>query len=409
MKKLKNKVFWVLWAILTVFLISILGIWNVQSYRQEENHVSQALRRMDENRNNRIPILQREEQNEEDRIPTEIFMDATIYTAILDTDFHVLEVINHTMGEVSDEQIKEVAEKIIAKDTKRGLYIGNLYLEEYSYLFTKNQNMLIIMEHTSIKETLMQVLRTSFLLFVLLEIVIILLSKKLTKWMIQPVMHSFEKQKQFIADASHELKTPLSVIMASAEVLENEPEEKKWVENIKSEAERMNHLVSNLLEMAKSENAVKEQYKEENLSKIVEKEVLTFESIIYEKELKVEYHIAEDISFLCEANQIKQVISILLDNAIKHSSEKGTIGVILQKEKSNIFLSVKNEGKTIPKEEQEKIFERFYRADASRNRNENRYGLGLAIAKNIVENHKGKILVHSENGNTIFKIVFKIK
>ena len=189
--------------------------------------------------------------------------------------------------------------------------------------------------------------------------------------------------------------------------MENEPEEKKWLDNIKSESERMSNLVSDLLDMAKSENGIKEQYINENLSKLIERSVLTFESLIYEKDIKLDYNIEENINFTCNSNQIKQVIGILIDNAIKHSCLKGEIKINLKKERGNIVLTVTNKGKEIPKEEQEKIFERFYRGDESRNRSENRYGLGLAIAKNIVTNHNGKIGVISENGYTTFKIIFK--
>ena len=129
---------------------------------------------------------------------------------------------------------------------------------------------------------------------------------------------------------------------------------------------------------------------------------------MYEKDIKLDYKIEENIKFLCNGNQIKQLVSILLDNAIKHTYSKGKIEVELKKEKANaIVLTITNQGKEIPKEEQEKIFERFYRIDESRNRNDNRYGLGLAIAKNIVTNHNGEISVISENGHTTFKIFFK--
>ena len=287
------------------------------------------------------------------------------------------------------------------------MQIGNLYFDSYSYLFTRNNDSLVIIDNSKAQDKLIQILKTSIFMFAGLELIIILISVNLTKWIIKPVIESFNKQKQFIEDASHELKTPISVIIASAEALENEPEEKKWLDNIKSESERMSNLVSDLLDMAKSENGIKEQYTNENLSKLVERSVLTFESLIYEKDIKLDYNIEENINFTCNSNQIKQVIGILIDNAIKHSCLKGEIKINLKKEKGNIVLTVTNKGKEIPKEEQEKIFERFYRGDESRNRNENRYGLGLAIAKNIVTNHNGKIGVISENGYTTFKIIFK--
>ena len=187
------------------------------------------------------------------------------------------------------------------------------------------------------------------------------------------------------------------------------PKEYKWIENIKSEANRMSKLVTNLLDLAKLEEGNnKELYKETNLSKLVEKAVLPFESLAYEKNIKLNYNVGENILFKCNSDEIKELLSIMLDNAIKHSSKKGDIKVNLKNIKNDIVLEVINKGEPIPKGEEEKIFERFYRIDKSRNRNENRYGLGLAIAKCIVINHNGKILAYSNNEYTTFKIIFKV-
>lgn len=154
--------------------------------------------------------------------------------------------------------------------------IGNLYFDNYSYSFSKNRNSLIIIDNTTIKEKLFETLKTSILIFIISESIIIIVSRNLTKWIIKPVEESFNKQKQFVEDVSHELKTPLSVIIASSEALENEPKEEKWLRNIKSESERMNNLISNLLDMAKSESINTEQYSNQNLSKLIEMAVLTF-------------------------------------------------------------------------------------------------------------------------------------
>lgn len=280
-------------------------------------------------------------------------------------------------------------------------------MSNYTYSF-QNQSFLTIIDNQETKKKLLSSLRNSILLFILLELVIIYLSKKVTSWIIKPAVESFNKQKQFIADASHELKTPISVIMANADALEEDREEEKWLYNIKNEAIRMNQLVSDLLDLASIEQEEnKKNYSVSNLSKIVEMQVLTFESLAFEQHLTLKYEIDNNLSLNCNSNQIKQLISILLDNAIKHSSKKETIKVNLYKEKGEIILTVTNKGSPIPEGEQEKIFERFYRLDKSRNRNENRYGLGLAIAKNIVTNHNGKISVKSNNGYTTFKVVFK--
>ena len=408
MKKLKNKVFFVIFFILTIFLVSILVIFNSQNYGQEVSNIKENLMRMDDVKvKNPVPNNNIQSNNFKDEKEPKIFMDSTVYTVILGQDFNIVDVVNHTTNNVTDDEIKQIAENIINKNDSKNMQIGNLYFDSYSYLFTRNNDSLVIIDNSKAQDKLIQILKTSIFMFAGLELIIILISVNLTKWIIKPVIESFNKQKQFIEDASHELKTPISVIIASAEALENEPEEKKWLDNIKSESERMSNLVSDLLDMAKSENGIKEQYTNENLSKLVERSVLTFESLIYEKDIKLDYNIEENINFTCNSNQIKQVIGILIDNAIKHSCLKGEIKINLKKEKGNIVLTVTNKGKEIPKEEQEKIFERFYRGDESRNRNENRYGLGLAIAKNIVTNHNGKIGVISENGYTTFKIIFK--
>ena len=409
MKKLKNKVFIVIYIILTLFLLSILMISNYQTYQQKANDVKSNLMRMDNEKNKKFDrkpddMIDIDVSNEKGQRP--IFMDTIVYAVTLDENMNITDVVNHTTNSVTDDEIKDIAENII-KNKTTNIKIGNLYIEKYSYSFNKDNTSLIIIDNTQTNAMLLKTLETSILIFIVLEVVIIFISVKLTSWIIKPVIETFNKQKQFIEDASHELKTPLSVIMACSEALENESEEKKWLSNIKSESERMNKLISNLLDMAKSENQNNEQFAIEDFSKLIEKSVLTFESLIYEKNINLEYDIEENINTKCDGDQIKQLVGILIDNAIKHSITKGEIKVKLKKEKENIVLTVTNKGEEIAKEDREKIFERFYRTDKSRNRNENRYGLGLAIAKNIVTNHNGEISVNSENGYTTFKVIIK--
>ena len=403
MKKLKNKTFTILLIILTIFILSLLIIFNGQLYQRELNDVKTDLREIENIHNNYYIVNDNVIINGNTMKP--IFINANVYVISFDKLYNITNIISYTDNGLSNVEIMQLALNFI--NTNKKYEIGNLYFDRYSYSLTSKNN-LIILDNTAINNKLGEYFRMSLLIFILLETLNVYISNRLTKWLTKPVINLFDKQKQFIVDASHELKTPLSVIMASAEALEEDPKEKKWLNNIKTEAERMNKLVIDLLDLAKSENINdKQNYSINNLSKIIEKTSLTFESLVYENKLELETNIEDDIMYKCNSDKIKQLLGILLDNAIKHSNDNSKIFVNLYKNKNNITLEVKNRGKEIPKEDQEKIFDRFYRADESRNRNENRYGLGLAIAKNIVANHNGKIFVNCKDGYTTFKVMFK--
>ena len=420
MQKLRKKLFAVICVILGAFLITMLSIFNIQLYSQEKNAVQsnfeQAIGMRDDKRPDFDDIGDAEDNAEEKAEAAEkfippkrtlddiMFIDKIVYTVRYDDSGSVEEVINHSDDGVSDEEIQSIAASLTEKygDTSR---VGNLYFDKYSYKI--NSGDMTIINNEAANKRLLTALEISIGIFVAGGLLIVFVSKKLTDWLIKPVEENFKKQKQFIADASHELKTPLAVIMASTDALENNPDETKWLENIKSESDRMNNLIADLLELAKSEEINdKLNFTTGSLSKAIEKSVLTFEGLAFEKGITMDYDIEENIEIEMDEVKIKQLAGILLDNAIKHSEKGSEISVSLKKDKDVTFV-VKNEGEGIPKGEEDKTFERFYRADESRNRSENRYGLGLAIAKNIAENHNATISAKSENGFTAFTVIFK--
>ncbi len=407
MKKLASKTFFTLLIILSLFLVTILFIFNYQDYNKEKtsllnniNRLNNFLEPFDKDDNE---IKEDYEKGKEPFDHNKKFMDANMYTVLLENG-KVKEVVSHSINESVNENIKEVANNIISENNHK-TYIGNLYFNRYSYKYTNN--CIVISDNYDINNRLRHSLNVSIIIFVFGEIVCYAISLVLSKWLIKPAEISFNKQKEFIADASHELKTPLAVIIASSEAYEKD-KDNKWLQNIKSESERMNSLIKNLLDLAKIDN---ESYEVEmntiDLSKLALKSILTLESLMYEKNIHLEYNLDDDINFKCNSDEIKQLLTILLDNAIKHSVKDGKVILDLYKNNDKIILEVKNKGLPIPKGEEEKIFERFYRVDKARNRSDNRYGLGLAIAKSIVLRHNGIISASSEDDYTTFKVIFK--
>lgn len=248
--------------------------------------------------------------------------------------------------------------------------------------------------------------------FVLLA-VIFFISLLFSNRAMRPVTEAWDKQKQFVADASHELKTPLTAINTNIDVLltkgENKiKDEEKWLRYIKTETQRLSELTGNLLCMAEMDSDAPMEKTWASVSEIVESATLNLEAVAFEKGITVENSIEKDIYGMVSSPNITRLAVILIDNAIKYAPKKESIYVTLKKSgKECAELSVRNTGSFIAKEDTEKIFDRFYRGDESRS--SAGYGLGLAMAKEIVKSHKGKISVKSsEENGTEFIATFSL-
>lgn len=236
----------------------------------------------------------------------------------------------------------------------------------------------------------------SVLLFAVLAIV-------LSFWLVKPVKETFEKQKLFISNASHELKTPLAVISANADVLETEIGDNKWLSYIKTNSLRMSELVNELLTLARLDDKSGHQLvkSEFNLSDAVLQTALPFESRMFEMGKKFDVDVVPDLLYNGDESAIKHIVSILIDNAVKYSSENAEISVKLFQKNNKRIIEVYNTGTGIPNEKLEKIFERFYREDEARNSKSGGYGLGLSIAREIAAQHNGSIKASGEYGKWI--------
>lgn len=232
-----------------------------------------------------------------------------------------------------------------------------------------------------------------------------------SKFAVKPFIENYEKQKRFISDAGHEIKTPLAIISANTEVLEMTGEPNEWTAAIRNQVERLNGLISGLLKLSKmEEDTNKPSFQEFDVSAAFEDIVTPFGTLASTKGLTLDIESSEGLKMTGDEESVRQLISILTDNAVKYCDGGGKITVGLYDTAKNITVKTVNDC-AAPPEDTERLFDRFYRADTSRSRNENAersgYGIGLSVAKAITAAHKGKIFCKAQDGKMIFTAVLK--
>lgn len=393
-KKLKTRIFFIIFLSLLLFVsVGIVFI----TYSNYKNTINSATLMIDRITNMEIKKEINGKPEFENIIPHNNIEG--LYNIIV-KDSKVID----NMGNIPEEKIKEYAIEASKRKANNGI-IG-----KYIYNIRKSregEDLVILLENESAILHIKKIFVLAIISGILALLIIYIIAKKLSELLVKPVEETMEKQKQFISDASHELKTPLAVIEANADVLENEiGKENKWLRYIQTEIDSMDKLINELLLLAKMENIDDLRERQEfDLSKETKIILSIFESMAKEKQIKMISNIQENIVLNGNREDVKNILSTLIDNAIKHTDIKEKVIIELVKEKNDIILQVKNIGKPIPEEERNKIFERFYRIDKSRNRNEKRYGLGLAIANATVKKYNGKIEVLYKDGFNIFKVI----
>ena len=282
------------------------------------------------------------------------------------------------------------------------------YLRQDNGLYEKLAFVDMSMEQAVLRKTM-----GSYLFIALASLLLLLgVSILLSRWATRPVEKAWTQQRQFLSDASHELKTPLTVILSNAELLEQaqlSDKPARWTDNILSEAGRMHSLVEEMLTLARADNMVRTAVLTEvSLSDIAADCALAFEPVAFEAGKSLDYTLAENITVLGDGEKLRQLISVLLDNAIKYGADGGTVTLSLEKTDRQAKLTVSNPGDPIPPEQLGHLFERFYRADDSRGEKSG-FGLGLSIAQTIAAEHKGTLKAESDLASTRFIYTMPLK
>ncbi|MGN0509024.1 MAG: sensor histidine kinase [Ruminococcus sp.] len=288
---------------------------------------------------------------------------------------------------------------------------------EYNLTYVKNEQIdriiIVFADNSSVYSTLRNTILVCLGLFLASMAVIFLISLALSGIAVNPVKDAWNKQKQFVADASHELKTPLTVILANNNIMMSHKDSKvedeiKWLQSTEDEAQHMKKLIDQMLFLAKSDaESSKTELTKVNVSEIIEASSLNFEPIAFEKGILLDCEIEPDIIADSNATMLNQLSHILIDNAVKYSASNGIVNIKLLSRNDKLIFSVNNYGNVISKEELAHIFDRFYRAEKSRTTKG--YGLGLSIAQNITNCIGGKISVESsEDKGTTFSVEWNI-
>lgn len=306
---------------------------------------------------------------------------------------------------INNDTLQNIVNKIV--DNTKNFGKVNISNSSYSYLkgITPFGTKIAFMERSQYDNMLFQLLKTFVLIGFISLIVLLLISVYLTNKSIIPIKETFEKQKQFIADASHELKTPLAIIKTNTSLILSQPDDSiknqsKWINYINSQTDRMSILINEMLSLAKMDTAENQlPLSPINMSKIVESMILMFDAVIYENNINLETNIIKNLFVNGDKESLKKLFSIIMDNAIKHTDKEGTITVSLFTHRNKVKMIIRNTGEGIEPENLERVFERFYRVDSSRDRETGGYGLGLSIASSIVKQHKGKIYATSKVGS----------
>lgn len=302
------------------------------------------------------------------------------------------------------DYLLEIMAKVLALPDQSGV------LEEYGLRFYRRFSMagecIVFADLTSEQATLRNLLHTCLFLGTISFLAFFLISLLLARWAVKPVDLAWTQQKQFVADASHELKTPLAVILTNAELLEDpiceDAVRQQAAGNILTMSHQMRGLVEGLLELARADNGIARlQFETLNWSQLISDGLLPFEPLFFEENLTLESQIEPDLQINGSPQHLQQVLDILLDNAKKYSTPGGTVQLSLTRQGSHGLLAVSTPGEALSPEDCKNVFKRFYRVDKARSMSGS-YGLGLSIAETLVHSHRGRIWASSQPGQNTF-------
>lgn len=400
--KLRKKFIYFSVGIISIVILAIMAFVNVANFYNLKHSSDELLKTLIEN-NGVMPsfAVVNENADEKKTLYLKNFSNR-FFTVRTDNQKNIVTVNTDDVFFTSASDAVDYAKEVLAKGKHSGYYKGFKYMVEN----TDKGKLIAFVDVVKDFDVFYSNLGNSVIISLLVLGLVTFFSYVLSKKAVAPMVQAYEKQNAFITDASHELKTPLAIIKTSADVLEMEGGESKWTGNIHKQVNRLNGLIGNLISLTKLEESDDLDKLDFSFSDVLNDCVTDVKDYALSLDKNIVTDIEDGISFKGNEKLIRQVIGILLDNAIKYAKENSDINVRLTKQNKKIVFTVENEADNLEIKNYNILFERFYRADSSRNSKTGGYGIGLSIAQSIVLKHKGKISADSFDGE---KIVFTVK
>jgi len=395
---------------ISILLLLLLGTINIINIMSVGKQIDAKLEMISQNEGdpNNIPMAPRDIPPREPygiKNDYDTFMSSNFFVVRFDRNGDIVYTDVSRISSVSEQDAKDLAEKIYTKNTASGK------IDSFKYTFRDSRvgfgKVAVFLDTSTDIYSYIRVLILSVAIGIACWLFMLLFVILLSKRAIRPIAENIEKQKQFVTNAGHEIKTPLAIIQSNTEAMELYNGENKWSKNIKEQTVRLNELMKNLLTLARmDENSDNLILSNCSLSQLLVDNTECFKETLKLRGITLQTSIQPMISFRANKEHITQLISVLMDNAVKYTNDNGNIFVSLEGNDRRIKLQFKNTCHQLPPVPPDKLFDRFYRADEARTQKNGGYGIGLSVAQSITETYKGKISAEYENGNTI---VFTIR
>ena len=412
LKKLKRKFILIVMVLVGAVLIGVLGMSMYSSYANQRSIISGALDRNLDGELNSVPTIGGMTAPQEDSAHGRTMLALTVEVS---SDGVVLQSSEGPVY-INSSVLSQVVDAALNSGQKEG-YDGSIHVSWKAKAIGGGAVRIAIVDTTDADFTFQSMIVRNLEIVALGLLLMFAITWFLADWALKPVSVAWEQQKSFIADASHELKTPLAVISANNEILERAKdipaESRRWIKSNVEEANHMKGLVNDLLQLARADECIAGlasamRIEPISLSEMVEQSALEFDAVAFENWNDISTTVQDGIVINADREWMERLIRILIENACKYASPKTTISVSLARQGQHVVYSVNNRGAVIDPQELPHVFDRFYRSDKARSRtkSEGGFGLGLAIAKATAEAHGGSISVTSnEQAGTTFTVV----